>query len=245
MRVELGLSQNGQTCYFHEDEGRCLVYEPGNGLTDQVVKINKRLRLTPSKIVAVGLNYRDHASEMNLALPETPVIFMKPATSVIGHSEAIVYPAGVTRLDYEAELGVVIGKPCRKVSRQDASGFILGYTCVNDVTARDLQPLDGQWTRAKSYDTFCPLGPWIETELDPSSLTVEAWLNGELRQRSNTGNLIFDVFSLVEFVSNIMTLNVGDVIATGTPSGVGPMQVGDEIEIAIEGIGRLKNRIVR
>jgi len=245
MRIELGLSQDGQTCYFHEENGRCLVYEPGSGLTDKAVTIARRLPQMPSKVVAVGLNYADHAREANLAVPQRPVLFIKPSTAVIGPEASVVYPDGVTRLDYEAELGVVIGKPCRKVSRQDAKDYIMGYTCVNDVTARDLQPLDGQWTHAKSFDTFCPLGPWIETDVDPTNLRVEAWLNGELRQQSSTANLIFDVYTLVEFISGIMTLNVGDVIATGTPAGVGPMQVGDEIEIAIEGIGRLKNRIAR
>ncbi|OPZ60416.1 MAG: Ureidoglycolate lyase [Deltaproteobacteria bacterium ADurb.Bin510] len=245
MRIERGLGQDGQACYYVQTDGRCRLFEPASGLTDQEVVITQNLRLEPTKIVAVGLNYRDHAAEMKLDLPATPVIFMKPATTVIGPDEAIVYPEGVTRLDYEAELGVVIAKTCRKVSRAQAREFILGYTCVNDVTARDLQPLDGQWTRAKSYDTFCPLGPWIETVLDPTRLKIEAFLNGELRQCSNTANLIFDVFTLVEFISNIMTLNPGDVIATGTPAGIGPMQVGDEIEIAIEGLGRLRNRVAR
>lgn len=245
MRVERGLSTDAQACFFVESEGGCRLIDPAGGLIDQPVSIVRRLPLAPSKIVAVGLNYRDHAAEMKLDLPVSPVIFLKPASSVIGPDETIVYPAGVTRLDFEAELGVVIAKPCRKVCRAAAADYILGYTCVNDVTARDLQALDGQWTRSKSFDTFCPLGPWIETGLDPLNLAIEARLNGAVCQRSNTANLIFDVFTLVEFISSIMTLNAGDVIATGTPAGVGPMRLGDEIEVAIEGLGRLKNRVGR
>lgn len=195
----------------------------------------------PTKVVAIGINYRDHAGEMGHDLPEDPVIFLKPATSVIGPEDAIVYPRQSERLDYEAECAVVIGKLCKDVPAADAARYIFGYTCCNDVTARDLQKKDGQWTRGKGFDTFCPLGPWIETELDCANADVESRLNGAVKQRSNTKYLINPIYKLVEFVSAVMTLLPGDVITTGTPSGIGPMQQGDVIEIEVGGIGTLKN----
>jgi 2-keto-4-pentenoate hydratase/2-oxohepta-3-ene-1,7-dioic acid hydratase in catechol pathway len=199
----------------------------------------------PSKIVALGLNYLDHAQEFGHALPAEPLIFLKPSTSVIGPEEDIVYPRMSRRLDYEAELAVVIGRPARHVREADFRDYVLGYTCINDVTARDLQKKDGQFTRSKSFDTFAPLGPWIETELpDPDNLTVETYLNGQRRQHSNTSNLVFPVGTLVSFISKIMTLLPGDVIATGTPAGIGPMQEGDVVEVRVEGIGTLRNRVV-
>jgi 2-keto-4-pentenoate hydratase/2-oxohepta-3-ene-1,7-dioic acid hydratase in catechol pathway len=200
----------------------------------------------PTKIVALGLNYRDHAEEMRMALPQEPLIFMKPSTSVIGPEEAIVYPPQSHRVDYEAELAVVIGRRACKISAAEAVNYILGYTCCNDVTARDLQKKDGQFTRSKSFDTFAPLGPWIETELaDPGNITVEAFVNDQRRQHSHTSNLIFNVAALVSFISHIMTLVPGDVISTGTPSGVGPLQPGDIVEIRLEGIGSLRNPVVK
>jgi 2-keto-4-pentenoate hydratase/2-oxohepta-3-ene-1,7-dioic acid hydratase in catechol pathway len=199
----------------------------------------------PSKIVALGLNYRDHAVEFGHPIPAEPLIFLKPTTAVIGPDDDIVYPAISRRLDYEAELAIVIGRTCRYVRAEEARDYILGFTCLNDVTTRDLQKKDGQWTRAKSFDTFAPVGPWIETEIpDPDNLTVEAYLNGERRQHSNTKNLIFGIAAQVAFISRIMTLLPGDVIATGTPSGIGPMRPGDVVEIRVEGIGTLRNRIV-
>ena len=198
----------------------------------------------PSKIIALGLNYRDHAEEMKKEIPDEPMIFMKPSTAVIGHGDEITYPESSRRVDYEAELAVVIGKTAYRVKREDAAGFILGYTCFNDVTARDLQKKDVQFTRAKGFDTFAPIGPWVETELDPSDVLVESYLNGEKKQSSSTKNLIFDVFYLISFISHVMTLMPGDIIATGTPSGVGPMSPGDEIEIRIDGIGGLVNKVV-
>jgi 2-keto-4-pentenoate hydratase/2-oxohepta-3-ene-1,7-dioic acid hydratase in catechol pathway len=195
----------------------------------------------PSKIVAVGVNYRAHAQEMGHRLPEEPLLFLKPSTSVIGPGAAIHYPDGVTRLDYEAELAVVIKKKVRSITPAQTAQAILGCTCLNDVTARDLQQKDKQWTRAKSFDTFSPIGPWIVTDLDPSNLKIEGILNGEIRQSSTTADLIFPVHALVSFISSIMTLLPGDVITTGTPSGVGPMQRGDTIEVVIEGIGKLSN----
>jgi 2-keto-4-pentenoate hydratase/2-oxohepta-3-ene-1,7-dioic acid hydratase in catechol pathway len=197
----------------------------------------------PSKIVAVGLNYRDHAKELNLPVPDTPIVFLKPPTAVIGPGEAVLYPATSTHVDYEAELGVVIKDRVRNISPASARDHILGYTCANDVTARDLQKKDGQWTRAKSFDTFCPVGPWIETELNPEDILIESYLNGERRQSSRTSQFIFTVDYLVSFISGIMTLEPGDLIITGTPAGIGPMKPGDEIEVRIEGIGSLKNAV--
>ena len=199
----------------------------------------------PTKIVALGLNYRDHALEIGHPLPEEPLLFIKPSTAVIGPDEDIIYPAMSRQVDYEAELAVVIGRTCRHVKPEDFRDYVLGYTCINDVTARDLQRKDGQFTRSKSFDTFAPLGPWIETAIpDPDNLTVEAYLNGERRQHGNTRNMVFPVAAQVSFISRIMTLHPGDVIATGTPFGIGPMVPGDVVEIRVEGIGRLRNRVV-
>ena len=198
----------------------------------------------PSKVVAVGLNYRDHAHELGLAIPEEPVLFLKPATTILGPGESVICPRMSSRVDYEAELGVVVKDRTRNISPEEAPDHILGYTCANDVTARDLQKKDGQWTRAKSFDTFCPVGPWIETDLDPGNLLIQSYLNGERRQSSRTSQLIFNVHELVSFISGVMTLEPGDLIITGTPAGIGPMKPGDEIEVRIEGIGSLKN-IVR
>ncbi len=198
---------------------------------------------SPGKIVAVGLNYRDHAAELGLVVPAEPVIFLKPPTTLIGPDEVIEYPVMSTRVDYEAELGVVIRNRIKNVDPAQAGDHILGYTCANDVTARDLQKKDGQWTRAKSFDTFCPTGPWIETDLDPGDLLIESYLNRRRCQSSRTSQFIFPVNVVVSFISRIMTLEPGDLIITGTPAGIGPMQPGDEIEIRIEGIGSLRNSI--
>jgi len=199
----------------------------------------------PSKIVALGVNYRSHGEEMGSRLPTEPLLFIKPSTAVIGPEDNIVYPEMSGRVDYEGELGVVIGKRATNVTEAEARGYILGYTCCNDVTARDLQARDKQWTRGKGFDTFAPLGPCIETELDPYHLRLETRLNGEVKQRTSTGDLVFGVYELVSFISRVMTLLPGDVIATGTPGGIGPMQPGDTVEVEIEGIGTLRNRIVK
>lgn len=199
----------------------------------------------PSKIVAVGLNYRDHAAELNLELPKHPLIFLKPPTSVIGPGDEIVYPEISQRVDYEAELAVVIGKKAKDVSPETARDYIFGYTCANDVTARDLQKGDGQWTRSKSFDTFLPLGPVIVTDVDPGNLRIRATLNGKVKQDSSTAQMVFPVEELVSFISRVMTLVPGDVIITGTPPGVGPMEPGDVLEVSIEGIGSLANRLVK
>jgi 2-keto-4-pentenoate hydratase/2-oxohepta-3-ene-1,7-dioic acid hydratase in catechol pathway len=195
----------------------------------------------PSKIVCLGLNYRSHIEEMKLPVPSLPLVFLKPSTSVIGPDDKIILPRGWKRIDFEGELGVVIGKKAKDVPEERAKEFVLGYTCFNDVSDRHAQAADGQWTRAKGHDTFAPIGPWIETEANPENLKLETYLNGELRQSGSTSDLIFGVSKLINFISSIMTLLPGDVIATGTPSGVGPMNPGDTVEVRIENIGTLKN----
>lgn len=199
----------------------------------------------PTKIVAVGLNYSDHAKELNMAVPPEPILFLKPSTSIIGPGEEIRYPTMCQQLDYEGELALVIKKECRFIKPEQAQDSILGYTCFNDVTARDLQRKDGQWTRAKSFDTFSPLGPWIVDDLNPGNLRIELRLNGETKQSSTTRNLIFAIPILVSFASHVMTLLPGDVITTGTPPGVGPMQLNDRVEVFIEGIGILRNVVAK
>ncbi len=199
----------------------------------------------PGKVVCLGINYKAHSDEFGHILPEDPLIFLKAPSSVIGPGEAINYPPYWTKhVDYEAELAIVVGKKAKRVKRENALEHIFGYTCLNDVTARDLQRKDGQWTRGKSFDTFCPIGPAIVTKLDTSSLDIRSYVNGELRQNSNTSFMIFDVQAIFEFVSHVMTLEPGDIIATGTPEGVGPLSPGDIIEVEVEGIGRLKNYVV-
>ena len=197
----------------------------------------------PTKIVLVGLNYKDHAKELKMRIPKEPIIFLKPPTALIAHREKIIYPSGSRRLDYEAELAVVIKKKAKNISFKKVKNYILGYTCLNDVTARDLQKRDIQWTRAKSFDTFCPCGPYLETDVNPSNLRIKAYLNGKLKQDSSTSNFIFSVEEIVSFISKIMTLNPGDIISTGTPPGVGPMKIGDAIDIVIDGIGCLSNTV--
>lgn len=219
---------------------------------DDVRKAGKRkledVRLlapvVPSKIVAIGLNYRAHAAEFKKALPEEPMIFMKPSTAVIGPGDEIIYPTHMShRVDYEGELAVVIGTAAKDVPVINAPEHILGYTCFNDVTARDLQGKDIQYTRAKGFDTFACVGPCIETDMDPGNVRIETFLNGEKKQDTSTADMIFDVFELVSFVSHVMTLLPGDIIATGTPSGVGKMRPGDKVEVRIEGIGSLVNTV--
>ncbi|MGJ0120634.1 fumarylacetoacetate hydrolase family protein [Williamsia sp. MIQD14] len=196
-----------------------------------------------SKVVCIGKNYAAHAAEMGGTAPEDPVIFIKPNTSIIGPRVAIARPASSQRVDYEGELAIVIGRPCRDVAARDAASAILGYTVANDVTARDQQQADGQWTRGKGYDTFCPLGPWIETELDPADLEIRTELDGEVVQRSRTSLMVHDIGAIVEWISAIMTLLPGDVILTGTPEGIGPMVAGQEVSVTVEGIGTLTNPV--
>lgn len=203
--------------------------------------------ILPSKVLCLGRNFRDHAAELGNPVPTSPILFMKPSTSVIGPNAAIKLPANSARVDYEGELAVVIGKPCRDVKAEDAASVILGYTVGNDVTARDQQKADVQFTRAKSYDSFCPLGPWIVTHLsldEVGELSIGTVLNGEQQQASRTSLMVRGVAELIEFVSGFTTLLPGDVILTGTPEGVGPMQPGDEVSVTIESIGTLTNPVV-
>ena len=199
--------------------------------------------VVPSKVICVGLNYALHIKEMNHSLPEDPVIFMKAPTCVIGPEVEIIYPKISHRVDYEAELAVIIGGTIKDVTEEEAAKAIFGYTCANDVTARDLQKKDGQWTRGKSFDTFCPMGPWVVTDIDPTQIDIQLLLNGEVKQSSNTRNFITSVPKLVSFISQVMTLIPGDVVLTGTPEGVGPMQSGDEVIVRIQAIGELRNTL--
>lgn len=216
-------------------------------ITENEVDLNSVKLLSPmapSKIVAVGLNYVDHAKELKMEIPKNPIIFIKPASTVIGPEDPIIYPETSNQVDYEVELGIVIGRRAKNVEKDEAGDYILGYTVFNDVTARDLQRKDIQWTRAKSYDTFAPIGPLIETNINPFDLPISLKLNGITKQNSSTKNMIFNCYELLEFISEIMPLEAGDVIATGTPPGVGPMNRGDTVEAKIEGIGLLKNYVI-
>ena len=203
--------------------------------------------VTPTKIICVGLNYRAHIAEsvtgQRMGEPAEPLLFLKPPSAVLASGEAIRYPRGVTRLDPEAELAIVIGRRARAVPRERALDYVAGFTCFNDVSARNYQKSDGQWTRAKGFDTFAPIGPWVAVGLTAEGLAVECRVNGERRQQGNTKDLLFPVPELVRFISSIMTLEPGDVIASGTPAGVAPVQIGDRIEIEVEGIGVLENRV--
>ena len=200
--------------------------------------------LVPSKIIGIGQNYRAHAIEMGKGLPEEPLMFLKPRSAMIADGAAIARPAGFERVDYEGELGVVIGQRAARVPKDKALDVVLGYTCVNDVTVRDLQKKDGQWTRAKGFDTFCPIGPKIVAGLDPRALRLTTRVNGQVKQDSSTSDLIFDVATLISFCSQYMTLEAGDVISTGTPAGVGNLNPGAIVEVEIEGIGVLTNAVI-
>jgi 2-keto-4-pentenoate hydratase/2-oxohepta-3-ene-1,7-dioic acid hydratase in catechol pathway len=198
----------------------------------------------PSKIVGIGQNYRAHAAEMGKGIPEEPLMFLKPPSSVIGDGVPIERPAVYERVDFEGELGVVIGKRAKNVSREDALDYVAGYTCVNDVSCRDLQKKDGQWARAKGFDSFCPVGPRVVPGLDPSNLRITTRLNGVVKQDSSTSDMIFDVPTIIAFVSRHMTLEQGDLITTGTPAGVANLSPGDVVEVEISGIGILRNPVV-
>jgi len=223
----------------------------GVKLLDQEHRLEDVRLLAPvlprSKVVGIGRNYAAHAAELGSEVPEEPLMFLKPNTSVVGPGDPVFYPRQTSNLHYEGELAVVIGRICRDVPPEQATDVIHGYTIANDVTARDLQRSDGQWSRAKGFDSFCPLGPWVETDLDPAHFTagvrVQTHLNGDLVQDGSTADMIFDIPSLVSHVSAAMTLLPGDVILTGTPEGVGPMEVGDEVEVSIAGLGSLTNTI--
>jgi 2-keto-4-pentenoate hydratase/2-oxohepta-3-ene-1,7-dioic acid hydratase in catechol pathway len=225
----------------------------GDPIYSGIVPAEKSLKLSDvkllapviprSKVVCIGKNYADHAAEMDSEVPSEPIIFIKPNTSVIGPNELIIWPRMSERVDYEAELAIVIGRICKEVPASKAKDVIYGYTLANDVTARDLQKKDGQWSRAKGFDTFCPLGPWIETEFIPGNQKITSTLNGEVKQSSMLSEMIFKVPQIIEFVTNVMTLLPGDVILTGTPAGIGPMPSGASITVAIDGLGALTNKV--
>jgi 2-keto-4-pentenoate hydratase/2-oxohepta-3-ene-1,7-dioic acid hydratase in catechol pathway len=201
--------------------------------------------IAPSKIVCVGRNYREHAAELGNKMPDEPLLFLKAPSAIIFSGDEIVLPKQSQQVEHEGELGVVIGRVARNIpSEEDPLRYVLGYTCVNDVTARDLQRKDVQFTRGKSFDTFCPVGPWIETDIDPQNVTVETRINGEVKQKGNTADMAFPVSFLIRYISEIMTLNPGDLIATGTPAGVSRMKAGDTVEVEVSGIGILQNRVV-
>ena len=201
--------------------------------------------IRPSKIVCVGRNYREHAAELGNKMPDEPLLFLKAPSAIISPGEDLVLPGASQQVEHEGELGVVIGRVAHNIaSHEDPLSYVLGYTCVNDVTARDLQRKDVQFTRGKSFDTFCPVGPWIETDVDPGNVTVETRLNGEVKQKGNTADMAFPVPFLIRYISEIMTLYPGDVIATGTPAGVSRMKPGDIVEVEVSGIGILRNRVV-
>ena len=236
------------------DEGSVITALSGDPLyvglqpTDEQFRLADARLLSPvlprSKVVGIGRNYAAHAAEMGGELPEEPLMFLKPNTSVVGPGDPVFYPRQSENVHFEGELAVVIGRICRDVPKEKVADVIHGYTIGNDVTARDLQRKDGQFTRAKGFDSFCPLGPWVETELDVSDLRVQTFLNGEVKQDGRTSDLIFDVPTLVAHVTSVMTLLPGDVILTGTPEGVGPMEPGDEVEVTISGLGSLTNKVV-
>ncbi|MBI3430029.1 MAG: fumarylacetoacetate hydrolase family protein [Actinobacteria bacterium] len=219
----------------------------GANPTGKVIPLSQVRLLAPvlprSKVVCIGKNYADHAKEMGGEVPQEPIIFLKPNTSVIGPGDTIAWPAMSDRVDFEAELAIVIGRICKDVPKERASDVIFGYTLANDVTARDLQKRDGQWTRAKGFDTFCPLGPWIETDFIPGNQQISSTLNGEIMQSAKLSEMIFDIPTIINFVTQVMTLLPGDVILTGTPAGIAPMPERSVITVAIEGLGELTNKV--
>jgi len=247
------IESNGKTIHYglyKDDTVIRLEKAPWFGLaatTDvfNFVDVTLKAPVEPSKIICIGLNYHAHveASQSAHKAPERPLIFLKPPSAIVGPNEKIVHPPQSQRVDYEAELGVVIGKQVRNVTIDRAVEAVFGLTCVNDVTARDLQKMDGQWSRAKGFDTFCPVGPWVVTAVDWKDLLVEGVLNGEVKQSGRTSQMIFNIPTLISFISSIMTLYPGDLISTGTPSGIAPMKTGDTIEVRIEQVGSLINRM--
>jgi 2-keto-4-pentenoate hydratase/2-oxohepta-3-ene-1,7-dioic acid hydratase in catechol pathway len=235
------------------EEDNTITVITGDPLYQGIQKTAAKLELTKarllapviprSKIVAVGKNYADHAAEMGGVVPEEPIIFIKPNTTVIGPSDTIVWPEMAPSIDYEAELAIVIGRICKDVPKEKVNDVIFGYTMANDVTSRELQKKDGQWIRAKGFDTFCPLGPWIETEFVPGNQRITTTLNGEIKQDAVLSDMIFKVPEIIHFVSSVMTLLPGDVIITGTPAGIGPMPERSVVAISIEGLGQLTNKV--
>jgi 2-keto-4-pentenoate hydratase/2-oxohepta-3-ene-1,7-dioic acid hydratase in catechol pathway len=245
------ITKDGETFYAVERDGNLRrasgdvfsAYSLGAAVAGGLEGAKIHPPVVPSKIVCVGLNYKDHAAESGKPVPSEPLIFIKPSTAVIGHSDPIRLPPGVGRVDHEAEMGVVIGRRAHRVPEAKAWDYILGLTCVNDVTARDLQSRESQYTRCKGFDTFAPIGPCVATGLNGSARAVEGWVNDERRQSSTTGHLIFSIEHLVEFVTFVMTLEPGDIISTGTPEGIGPIRAGDVVTVKVGGVGELRNPV--
>jgi 2-keto-4-pentenoate hydratase/2-oxohepta-3-ene-1,7-dioic acid hydratase in catechol pathway len=234
--------------WVHEDKIGVLegnIFEEYRRMEPNIPLASVRLLppVSPSKIICIGRNYVAHAKEHNADVPEVPLVFLKPPSAIIGDGDVILLPPQSQQVEHEAELVVVIGKPGRWITSEAAGQHILGYSIANDVSARDLQFRDGQWTRAKGFDTFCPFGPWIDTEFDPTDVLITCTVNGEIRQMASTRDMVFHVNQLVAFVSSIMTLVPGDIILTGTPSGVGPIVSGDIVEVNVEGLGTLRNAV--
>jgi len=228
--------------FTHPDSGK--VYFNSDGTRYKLSEVKLLAPCEPTKVVCLGLNYRKHIEEIGFKFPENPILFLKPPSAIINTEEHIIRPKSAAgRIDYEGEVGVVIGKKTKDVPEKNALEYILGYTCLNDVTDRYAQQKDGQWTRAKGFDTFCPIGPWIETEGNPGKMEVKTLLNGQIRQNSDTSYLIFKIPYLIAFISEVMTLMPGDIIATGTPEGVGQLNPGDTVEINVEGVGILRNYV--
>lgn len=227
----------------------------GDPLYSGVLKLDETVSLTDvkllapviprSKVVCVGKNYADHAAEMGGEVPKEPIIFLKPNTSVIGPNDVIRWPIQSNRVDYEAELAIVISRICKDVPKEKAADVIFGYTIANDVTARDIQKTDGQWTRAKGFDTFCPVGPWIDTDFKPDSQTITTVIKGETRQNATLNQMVFDIPTIISFITSVMTLLPGDLILTGTPSGIGPLTPGEDVVVSIQDLGELRNEVIR
>ncbi len=250
IRFQTDTNESTQYGVIDNDSITALTSAPWNGGSETEEKhvadsVKILAPVAPSKIICIGLNYHAHVKASYSAdeAPENPLLFLKPSSSLIGDGDEIIHPKQSERVDYEAELGVVIGKTAKNISEKDANDYIFGFTCVNDVTARDLQKKDGQWSRAKGFDTFCPTGPYIVKDVDYSDILIEGIVNGEVIQSGSTAQMIFKIPFLIEYISSVMTLYPGDLISTGTPAKIAPMKSGDEIEVRIQNVGTLKNRM--
>jgi 2-keto-4-pentenoate hydratase/2-oxohepta-3-ene-1,7-dioic acid hydratase in catechol pathway len=238
----------GNTSFYARIEGgNAVCLDKSKGITAPI-PLDQTLILppvAPTKIICLAVNYREHAEEVGMPVPEEPIIFFKPPSSVVRHRDPIVLPEMSDRVDFEGELALIVGRPCRNVPAEEIAQYVFGYACGNDVTARDLQQKDGQFGRSKGFDSFCPIGPWIETEVrEPRDLALQTFVNGEIRQDSRTSDMIFDPFEALSFCSRVMSLTPGDVLLTGTPPGIGPLAAGDEVAVDIENVGRLENPVV-
>jgi 2-keto-4-pentenoate hydratase/2-oxohepta-3-ene-1,7-dioic acid hydratase in catechol pathway len=245
MRI-IRVAYGNTTFYAKMDNGMVTCMDQSKGISGPIPidQVEILPPVVPSKIICLAVNYRAHAEEVNMAIPDEPIIFFKPPSAVIRHHDPIIMPASARRVDFEGELAVVVGRPCKNIEPEQVPAHVFGYTCANDVTCREMQKKDGQFARSKGFDTFCPIGPWIETEVrDPSDLALRTYVNGELKQDGNTSDMIFDPFTALSFVSKVMSLTPGDVLITGTPPGIAPLADGDTVAVDIEGVGRLENPV--